>query len=126
MSLKTRPSVDGQSPLHDPWSGLWGVVVPDAKSLSMLRVELQTKEGKQEMHAFAYSTLSWWVCRRVTDQEEWEISFGKQCLRVEGRGLERLMDALDEGRLKLIRPSSSIFGDDQPWIKELTIRETAR
>lgn len=123
MSLKTRPSTDGQSQLLDPWSGLWGAVVADAKSLSMLRVELKTKEGKQEVHAFAYSTLSRWVCRRSAEQEEWEISFGKQCLRVEGSGLARLMDALDEGRLKVIRACSVALGDGQPWVKEVSIKE---
>ncbi len=123
MSLKTRPSADGPSQLSDPWSGLWGAVVSDSKSLSMLRVELKTKEGKQELHALAYSTLVRWVCRRTADEEDWEITFGKQSLRVEGRRLARLMDALDEGRLKLIRTSSTLLGDDQPWVKNLAIRE---
>jgi hypothetical protein len=123
MSLKTRPSSDGSSQLSDPWSGLWGAVVADSQSLSMLRVELNTNVEKQELHAFAYSTLVRWVCRRTADEEEWEITFGKQLLRVEGRRLARLMDALDEGRLKLIRTSSTVLEDDQPWVKNLTIRE---
>jgi hypothetical protein len=123
MSLKTRPSVNGQSPLHDPWSGLWGSVVPDVKSLSMLRVELLAQNGKQETHGFAYSSLSHWYCRKTGEDEELEIHFGKQSVKVQGRGLGKLIDALDEGRLKLMRSCPPDPNAARPWIKELTVAE---
>jgi hypothetical protein len=119
--LKTRPSSDGESPLRDPWSGLWGSVVPDAKSLSMLRVELAAQNGKQETHAFAYSGLSRWLCRKTGEDEELEIHFGKQSLKVQGRGLGKLIDALDEGRLKLIRTYPAEITPAMPWIKSLIV-----
>ena len=122
--LKTRPSSDGESPLRDPWSGLWGSVVPDVKSLSMLRVELPAQNGKQETHAFAYSGLSRWLCRKTGEDEELEIHFGKQLLKVQGRGLGKLIDALDEGRLKLIRTCPAEMNQALPWIKELTVKDT--
>ena len=121
--LKTRPSLDGESPLRDPWSGLWGSVVPDVKSLSMLRVELLAQNGKQETHAFAYSGLSRWLCRKTGENEELEIHFGKQSVKVQGRDLGNLIDALDEGRLKLIRACPPDLTDVRPWIKELTITD---
>ena len=120
--LKTRPSSDDESPLRDPWSGLWGRVVPDVKSLSMLRVELPAPNGKQETHAFAYSSLSRWLSRKAGENEELEIHFGKQSVKVQGRGLGKLIDALDEGRLKLIRICPSELNQAQPWIKELTVK----
>ena len=120
--LKTRPSPDGESPLRDPWSGLWGSVVPDVKSLSMLRVELPAQNGKQVTHAFAYSSLSRWLFCKAGENEELEIHFGKQSVKVQGRGLGKLIDALDEGRLKLIRVCSSELNQTQPWIKELTVK----
>ena len=120
--LKTRPSPDGESPLRDPWSGLWGSVVPDAKSLSMLRVELPAQNGKQETHAFAYSSLSRWLSCKSGENEELEIHFGKQSVKVQGRGLGKLIDALDEGRLKLLRTCPSELIHTQPWIKELTVK----
>jgi hypothetical protein len=123
MSLKTRPSVDGQSPLYDPWSGLWGSVVPDVKSLSMLRVELLAQNGKQETHGFAYSSLSHWYCRKTGEDEELEIHFAKQSVKVQGRGLGKLIDALDEGRLKLMRSCTTDLNGMRPWIKELVVRE---
>jgi hypothetical protein len=123
MSLKTRPSIDGQSPLHDPWSGLWGMVVPDVKSLSMLRVELLAQNGKQEIHGFSYSSLSRWSCRKTGEDEELEIHFGKQSVKIQGRGLGKLIDALDEGRLKLMRSCPPDLSAARPWIKELIVAE---
>jgi hypothetical protein len=123
--LKTRPSSDGESPLRDPWSDLWGSVVPDVKSLCMLRVELPAQNGKQETHAFAYSSLSRWLSRKTGENEELEIHFGKQSVKVQGRGLGKLIDALDEGRLKLIRASPLEPNQGQPWIKELKVEEAA-
>jgi len=122
--LKTRPSLDGESPLRDPWSGLWGSVVPDVKSLSMLRVELPAQNGKQETHAFAYSGLSRWLCRKTGEDEELEIHFDKQVVKVQGRGLGKLIDALDEGRLKLIRTCPAEITPPSPWIKVLIVVST--
>jgi hypothetical protein len=122
--LKTRPSSDGESPLRDPWSGLWGSVVPDVKSLSMLRVQLLAQNGKQETHAFAYSSLSRWLSCKTGENEELEIHFGKQLVKIQGGGLGKLIDALDEGRLKLLRTSPTMPEDGQPWIKELNVKET--
>ena len=120
--LKTRPSPDGESPLRDPWSGLWGSVVPDVKSLSMLRVELPAQNGKQETHAFAYSSLSRWLSCKTGENEELEIHFGKQSVKVQGRGLSKIIDALDEGRLKLLRTCPTELNQSLPWIKELTVK----
>ncbi len=119
--LKTRPSLDGESPLRDPWSGLWGSVVPDVKSLSMLRIELPAQNGKQETHAFAYSSLSRWMCRKTGEDEELEIHFGKQVVKLQGRGLGKLIDALDEGRLKLIRACPAEMNQVTPWITRLEV-----
>jgi hypothetical protein len=126
MSLKTRPSADGQSPLHDPWSGLWGIVVPDVKSLSMLRVELPAQNGKLETHGFAYCSLARWSCRKTGEDEELEIHFGKQLVKVQGRGLSKLIDALDEGRLKLLRTCPIEVDSSHPWIKVLKIESAQR
>jgi hypothetical protein len=122
--LKTRPSLEGESPLRDPWSGLWGSVVTDIKSLSMLRVELPVQSGKQETHAFAYSALARWLCRKTGEDEEVEIYFGKQMVKVQGRGLGKLIDALDEGRLKLIRVCPPETTEALPWIKGLCVANT--
>ena len=119
--LKTRPSSDGESPLRDPWSGLWGSVVPDMKSLSMFRVELPSQNGKQETHAFAYSSLSRWLCRKTDETEEVEIHLGKQVVKVQGRGLGKLIDALDEGRLKLIRTCPAQMNQATPLITRIEI-----
>ena len=86
------------------------------------RVELPAQIGKQETHAFAYSSLSRWLSRKTGENEEWEIHFGKQSVIVLGRGLGKLIDALDEGRLKLIRICPSELNQAQPWIKELTVK----
>lgn len=119
--LKTRASSDGESPLRDPWSGLWGSVVPDVKSLSMLRVELPAQNGKQEAHAFAYSSLSRWLYRKASEDEELEIYFGKQSVKVQGRGLGKLIDAIDEGRLKLIRACPLQDSKSLPYINSLSV-----
>ena len=119
--LKTRPSSDDESPLRDPWSGLWGSVVPDVKSLSMLRVELPAPNGKQETHAFAYSSLARWLCRKSGEDEELEIYFGKQAVKVQGRGLAKLIDALDEGRLKLIRVCPAATNQATPLIARIEV-----
>jgi len=102
------------------------MVVPDAKSLSMLRVELPAQNGKHETHGFAYSSLSRWSCRRNGEDEELELCFGKQFVKIQGRGLGKLIDALDEGRLKLIR-TCSIEGDSShPRVTALKIESAPR
>lgn len=121
MSLKTLPSSDGESPLLDPWSGLWGTVVPDAKSLAMLRVELPARDGKQESHGFAYSGLSRWLCRKIGEDEHLQVYLGKHVINVKGRSLTRLLDALEEGRLKLIRVCQEPLQTTGPWIESLTV-----
>ena len=119
--LKTRPSSDGESPLRDPWSGLWGSVVPDMKSLSMLRVELPSQNGKQETHAFAYSSLSRWVFCKSEKADKLEMHFGGWVVSVQGTGLEPLITALEEGRLKLIR-ACTLRNDEVPMIESLMVR----
>jgi len=86
------------------------------------RVELPAQIGKQETHAFAYSSLSRWLSRKTGENEELEIHFGKQSVNVQGRGLSKIIDALDEGRLKLLRTCPTELNQSLPWIKELTVK----
>lgn len=87
----------------------------------MLRVELPAQNGKQETHAFAYSSLSRWSCRKTGEDEELEIRFGKQVVKVHGQGLGKLIDALDEGRLKLIRSYPDGIKSSVPFISRISI-----
>jgi hypothetical protein len=89
----------------------------------MLRVELPAQNDKQETHGFAYSSLSRWSYRKTGEDEELEVHFGKQAVKILGKALGKLIDALDEGRLKLIRTCPPAAGEVEPWIKALIIKE---
>ncbi len=91
------------------------------KSLSMLRVELPAQNGKQETHAFAYSSLSSWVLRKNGDFVVLEIYFGKKLVKVTGRHLDMLIDALEEGRLKKIRTCPGEVDAHSPCIVLLEV-----
>ena len=91
----------------------------------MLRIELPAQNGKQETHGFAYSSLSRWSCRKTGEDEDLEIHLGKKLVRVQGRGLCKLIDALDEGRLKLVRTCPLAQNNERPWIKDLTITDVS-
>ncbi len=79
------------------------------------------KTASRRSTGFPTGSLSRWSCRKTGEDEELEIHFGKQLVKVQGRGLGNLIDALDEGRLKLMRSCPPDFNDKRPWIKELTV-----
>ena len=61
--------------------------------------------------------------QKTGGDEELEIHFGNQAVKVQGHGLGKLIDALDEGRLKLMRSCPPDPNAMRPWIKELILAE---
>src|SRR5579859_1977589 len=100
MNLKLRSaSPSTESSLTDPWSGLWGSAVPDKKSLALLRIELPDEHGRQTTHGLAYGSLSRWLWQKSDeDLEQIEFHFGHNVVKIAGKGLGSLIDALEEGR----------------------------
>lgn len=122
MALRIRSASPAtESSLTDPWSGLWGSVVADKKSMAMLRLELPTEHGTQAIHGLTYGSLSRWLWHKNDELEMLELRFGTTVVKIAGKGLDTLTDAVDEGRLKLLRVCPKEAFHSALWIKSIKV-----
>ena len=57
--------------------------------------------------SYPYRALSSWQWRRQLQREELRIEAGPDAIIIRGKGLNRLVDALDTGALETVREGSS-------------------
>ena len=91
----------------DPWSGLWGKINPSSQSAQTLRLCKGASSTAEESFSYPYRSLSSWQWRRELQEEELKIEAGPDAITIRGKGLIRLVDALDTGALETVRESSS-------------------
>jgi hypothetical protein len=60
----------------------------------------------EESFSYPYRTLSSWYWRRELQQEELKIEAGPDTVTIRGKGIVRLLDALDTGALETVRENS--------------------
>jgi hypothetical protein len=111
----------------DPWSGSWGKINPSAQSTQTLRLCKGSSSGLEESFSYPYRTLSSWQWRRDTHGEQLKIEAGPDAIVIRGRGLVRLMDALDISALETVRESSSALAlsvEETIAVESLTIEKT--
>ncbi len=73
----------------------------------MLRVCKKPSPSTEETHSYPYRALSCWHWQGGPDEEEMRIEAGSDLVTVKGRGLDRLVEALDRNSLELLREVSS-------------------
>lgn len=100
MSLKPQPNRTAS--VSEPVSPSWGLVADAGENISVVRFETSTGA-----HTFPYHTLTRWTLSAAAD--ELRIHAGREIVTLRGRHLGVLRDALDEGRLKLVRPTAARY-----------------
>ena len=108
--LKGQQDVPNESappvPKPDPWSGPWGKINPSPQSAQTLRLCKALSSSAEESFSYPYRSLSSWQWRRELQEEELKIEAGLDAITIRGKGLGRLVDALDTGALEIVRESS--------------------
>ncbi len=94
------------APKADPWNGPWGTINPAAASSQTLRLCKGVTSSVEESFSYPYRSLSSWYWRRELQEEELRIEAGPDVITIRGKGLIRLVDALDAGALATVREGS--------------------
>jgi len=88
-------------------SGPWGRINPEPESVAVLRLCKKTSPSSEETHSYPYRVLSCWRWRGGIGEEELKIEAGPDLITVTGRGLDRLVEALDKNTLEFLNEPSS-------------------
>jgi hypothetical protein len=97
------------APKPDPWSGPWGKINPSPQSSLTLRLCKGVSSSAEESFSYPYRSLSSWYWRRELQEEELKIEAGPDVITIRGKGLIRMVDALDAGALETVREGSGIM-----------------
>jgi hypothetical protein len=92
----------------DTWSGSWGKINPSPQSAQTLRLCKGITSSTEESFSYPYRALSSWHWRRELQQEELKIEAGPDTVTIRGKGIVRLLDALDAGALETVRENSNV------------------
>ena len=97
------------APKPDSWSGPWGKINPSPQSSQTLRLCKGVSSSVEEIVSYPYRSLSSWYWRREFQEEELKIEAGPDVVTIRGKGLIRMVDALDAGALEAVREGSGII-----------------
>ena len=97
------------APKPDSWSGPWGKINPSPQSSQTLRLCKGVSSSVEEIVSYPYRSLSSWYWRREFQEEELKIEAGPDVVTIRGKGLIRMVDALDAGALETVREGSGIM-----------------
>jgi len=129
--LKGPQDVPNESTLlvskPDPWSGPWGKINPSPQSAQTLRLCKGVSSSAEESFSYPYRNLASWQWRRELQREELKIEAGPDLITIRGKGLIRLVDALDTGALETVREGSSVTAsslENTIMVESLTIEKT--
>jgi hypothetical protein len=108
--------------VKDELSGPWGRINPEPQSVVVLRLCKKTSPSTEETHSYPYRALSCWHWRGGVAEEELKIEAGSDLVTVTGRGLERLVEALDRSALEILcEGPTDVPSEDSVWISALQI-----
>ena len=128
MSLKPKKSQILPEPVNrkDELRGPWGRINPEPHSVVALRL-CKGSGSNEETTSYPYRVLSSWLWRSNHDQEELRIEAGPDVVTVQGHGLARVVDALDQGALETLReaPGDDVLPDESPiGVSSISITKT--
>ena len=103
MPLKLKKSQTPSEPSQpkNESSGPWGRINPEPQSVVALRLCKKTSPSTEETHSYPYRVISSWHWRDGSE-EELKIEAGSDLITVKGRGLDRLVEALDLSSLVVL------------------------
>lgn len=128
MPLKLKKSQTPSEPSvpKDELSGPWGRINPEPQAVVTLRLCKKTSSSTEESWSYPYRVLSSWHWRGGGDEEELKIEASSDLVTIKGRGLDRLVEALDRSALEILRESSgdsSTSKEDPVSISEIGIEK---
>jgi hypothetical protein len=129
LKLKKSQTLSEPSATKDAFSGPWGRINPEPQSVVVLRLCKKTSPSTEETYSYPYRVLSSWHWRGVGAQEELKIEAGSELVTIKGRGLDRMVEALDRGTLEILR---EIEGGRQPeennaiWVSAIEIGDRTK
>lgn len=85
----------------DNWSGPWGRINPTSSGFDVVRFCQRPERSSEKTHSYPYRVISSW---HWTDgaSEELRIEASADQVTIKGRGLERIVEALDRGTLEVL------------------------
>jgi hypothetical protein len=101
LKLKKSQTPSEPSSVKDELSGPWGRINPEPQSVIVLRLCKKTSPSTEETHSYPYRALSCWHWRGGSE-EELKIEASSDLISVKGRGLDRLVEALDLSSLVVL------------------------
>jgi hypothetical protein len=107
LKLKKSQTPSEPSSTKDELSGPWGRINPESQSAITLRFSKKPPSGPEEIHSYPYRVLSSWHWSTSVSEEELKIEAGSDLVFVKGRGLDRLVEALDRNSLEFLSEASS-------------------
>lgn len=84
------------------WEGSWGSISPSPHSVETVRF-CRVKNGiESELVSYPYRLLTRWSLR-LGEPQQLQIEIADETVVIVGRGLRRVLEALDGGQLQLLR-----------------------
>ncbi len=124
LKLKKSQTPSEPSSTKDELSGPWGRINPEPESVAVLRLCKKTSPSSEETHSYPYRALSCWHWRGGFAGDKLEIVAGSDLVTVTGRGLERLVEALDRNALEILREAPDNGGagaEDVTWVSSIVV-----
>lgn len=100
MPLKPKPGTESVSKNDDPFSGPWGRI--HYHPMQTVRFQ-KTDQWNSVTYSYPYRSLSRWKYRKTYSSEEITIQAVTDTVTITGRNLEKFVEALDQGKLDLVR-----------------------
>ena len=107
LKLKKSQMPSEPSSTKDELSGPWGRINPEPESVAVLRLCKKRPPSSEETYSYPYRVLSSWHWWGGGGEEELKIEAGSDRVTVKGRGLDRLIEALDCATLEILREAPS-------------------
>ena len=129
MSLKPKKSQTPSEPVNrkDELRGPWGRINPEPQSVVALRL-CKGSGSSEKTISYPYRVLSSWLWCNHHGQEELSIEAGPDVVIIQGHGLARVVDALDQGALETLReaPGNDALPDESSiGISSISISKTS-
>lgn len=130
MSLKPKKSqILPESPSDKPgkWTGPWGRINPGAPSFDVVRFCPGATYANQKTHSYPYRVISSWHWSDG-EVEELKIEASADQITVKGRGLDRIVEALDRGTLEIlceVPGETPLHEEGAIWVSTITVERAS-
>lgn len=82
--------------------GPWGRINPSRGCVEVIRFCQRPFPNNEKTHSYPYRVLTSWHWSRVGEEEELCIHASADQIVIKGRGLDRLVEALESGSLEML------------------------